>query len=128
MDIKSEGKTLLENHKKLYKQLIEIPEKREMLYNEEIEEGVKIGNPRFKSPKYQWSTSLLVDLRDHLQNIWNFFDRYSYWFDDTLIPLLDTNERRVLKKSIIFLLEEDVWCTDEVYGKYLRRKQRWYNN
>jgi hypothetical protein len=36
-----------------------------------------------------------------------------------LIPLLDTNERRVSKKSIIFLLEEDVWCTDEVYGKYL---------
>ena len=119
MDIKSEGKTLLDNHKKLYEQLIEIPEKREMIYIEEIKEGVKVGKPRFKNPKYQWFTSLLVDVRDHLQNIWNFFDRYSYWFDDTLIPLLNTDERRMSKKSIIFLVEEDVWCTDEVYGKYL---------
>ena len=119
MDIKSEGNTLLENHKKLYKQLIEIPDKREIEYIEEIEEGVKVGKPRFKNPKYQWSTSLLVELRDHLQNIWNFFDKYSYWFDSTLIPLLYTSERRVSKKSIIFLLEEDVWNTDEVYGKYL---------
>ncbi|MEE9377457.1 MAG: hypothetical protein V3V33_05430 [Candidatus Lokiarchaeia archaeon] len=119
MDIKSEGNILLENHKKLYKQLIEIPDKREIEYIEGIEEGVKVGKPRFKNPKYQWSMSLLVGLRDHLQNIWNFFDKYSYWFDDTLIPLLYTSERRVSKKSIIFLLEEDVWNTDEVYGKYL---------
>ena len=119
MNIKSEGETLLKSHKQLYKQLIEIPENREMTYVEEIKEGVKIGKPRFKNPKYQWSKNLLVDLRDHLQNIWNFFDKYSYWFDDTLIPLLDTNERRVSKKSIIFLLEEDVWSTDEVYGDYL---------
>ena len=114
-----EGETLLENHKKLYELLIEIPEKREMIYVEGMKEGVKVGKPRFKNPKYQWSKNLLVNLRDHLQNIWNFFDKYSYWFDDTLIPLLDTNERRVSKKSIIFLLEEDVWGTDEVYGKYL---------
>ena len=119
MDIKSEGKALSTNHKKLYEQLIEIPEKREMIYIEEMEGGVKVGKPRFKNPKYQWSTSLLVEVRDHLQNIWNFFDRYSYWFDDTLIPLLNSDERRMSKKSIIFLLEEDVWCTDEVYGKYL---------
>jgi len=119
LDIKSEGKVLLETHKELYEQLIEIPENREMTYVEEIKEEVKIGKPRFKNPKYQWSKNLLVNLRDHLQNIWNFFEKYSYWFDDTLIPLLDTNERRVSKKSIIFLLEEDVWSTDEVYGKYL---------
>ena len=119
MDIKLEGDTLLENHKKLYKQLIEIPEKREMTYVEEIKEGVKVGKPRFKYPKFQWTKNLLVDLRNHLQNIWNFFDKYSYWFDDTLIPLLNTDERRMSKKSIIFLLEEDVWSTDEVYGKYI---------
>ncbi len=119
MNIISEGNLLLENHKKLYKRLIKIPDKRELEYIEDIENGVKVGKPRFKNPKYKWSTSLLVDLRDHLQNIWNFFDKYSYWFDDTLIPLIYTNERRVSKKSIIFLLEEDVWCTDEVYGKYL---------
>ncbi len=119
MDIKSEGNSLLDNHKKLYDQLIEIPDKRDMMYLEEMEEGVKVGKPRFNNPKYQWTTSLLVRVRDHLQNIRNFFDKYSYWFDDTLIPLLNTDERRISKKSIIFLLEEDVWCTDEVYGKYL---------
>ncbi len=119
MDIKSDGKRLLDNHKNLYNQLIEIPDKRNMMYLEEMEEGVKVGKPRFNDPKYQWTTSLLVRVRDHLQNIRNFFDKYSYWFDDTLIPLLNTDERRISKKSIIFLLEEDVWCTDEVYGKYL---------
>ncbi len=117
MDIKSEGQILLDFHKLLYEQLIEIPENREMTYVEEIKKGIKVGKPRFKNPKYQWSKNLLVDLRDHLQNIWNFFDKYSYWFDDTLLPLLNTNERRVSKKSIIFLLEEDVWSTDEVYGE-----------
>jgi len=119
LDIKSEGKALLETHKELYENLIEIPENREMTYVEEIKESVKIGKPRFKNPKYQWSKNLLVDLRNHLQNIWNFFKKYSYWFDDTLIPLLDTDERRVSKRAIIFLLEEDVWSTDEVYGEYL---------
>ena len=119
MDIKSEGKTLLDHHKKLFKQLIEIPEKREMIYIEEMEEGVKVGKPRFKNPKYRWIPNLLVGIRDHLQNIRNFFNNYSYWFDDTLIPILNTYERRTSKKSILFLLEEDVWCTDEVYGKYL---------
>jgi hypothetical protein len=118
MDIKWEGKPLLDNHKKLFEQLIEIPEKREMIYFEEMIDSVRVGNPRFKNPKYQWITSLLIDVRDHLQNIWNFFSKYSYWFDDTLIPLLNTDERRISKKSIIFLLEEDVWCTDEVYGRY----------
>lgn len=119
MDIKSDGKTLLEAHKKLYNQLIELPENREMTYTEDMEEGIRVGKPRFKNSKYQWSKNLLVKLRDHLQNIWNFFDRYSYWFDATLLPLLDTNERRMSKKSIIFLLEENVWSTDEVYGKYI---------
>jgi len=119
LDIKSEGKALLETHKELYEQLIKIPENRELTYVEEIKEDIKIGKPRFKNPKYQWSKNLLSDLRDHLQNIWNFFEKYSYWFDNTMIPLLDTNERRLSKKSIIFLLEEDVWSTDEVYGKYL---------
>ena len=108
MDIKSEGKTLLENYEKLHEQLIKIPENRELTYTEETKEGVIVGFPRFKNPKYQWSKDLLVELRDYLQNIWNFFNKYSYWFDSTLIPLLDINERRISKKSIIFLLEDDV--------------------
>ena len=119
LDLKSEGETLLEKHKKLHGQLLEIPEIREMDYNEKIKDSFKVGNPRFKNPKYQWPKNLLIKLRDHLQNIWNFFNKYSYWFDNTFYPLLKTNERRISKKSIIFLLEEDVWSTDEVYGDYI---------
>lgn len=119
MDIISEGEKILEVHKKLYEQLVEIPEKREMTYVEEIKDNTTMGKPRFKNPKYQLPKDLWVNLRDHLQNIWNFFDKYSYWFDSTIIPLLHSDERRVSKKSIIFLLEEDVWSTDEVYGDYL---------
>ncbi|MEJ2251954.1 MAG: hypothetical protein P8Y97_20125, partial [Candidatus Lokiarchaeota archaeon] len=46
-------------------------------------------------------------------------DNYSYYFDNTIFPLLADEERRESKKSIIFLLERDVWATDEVYGRYL---------
>ena len=119
MDIKSEGQALLRSHNELYEKLFEIPKNRKMIYIEEIEKSFKIGKPRFKKPKYQWSKNILVSLRNHLQTIWKFFNKYSYWFDDTLIPLLETNERRASKKSIIFLLEEDVWNTDEIYGKYI---------
>ncbi|MHA1248661.1 MAG: hypothetical protein ACTSRP_01585 [Candidatus Helarchaeota archaeon] len=118
-DIKIEGRKLLEEHHSLFKELIKIPDKREVIYREEIKPIGKIGKPRFKNPKYKWEKNLLVRLRNHLQNIWNFFEKYSFWFDDTIIPLLHTDKRRVSKKSIIFLLENDVWNTDEIYGDYL---------
>ena len=38
LDIKLEGEALLEKHKKLHGQLVEIPENREMDYNEKIKE------------------------------------------------------------------------------------------
>jgi len=50
MDIKSEGQVLLDFHKLLYEQLIEIPENREMTYVEEIKKGIKVGNPVLKIP------------------------------------------------------------------------------
>lgn len=37
--------------------------------------------------------------------------------------LLDYRSRRASKKSILFLLEMDLWQTDEVYGDYLIRKE-----
>lgn len=124
MTIEQEGQELLKVHSYLREQLIEIPDKREMEYQEEKEDGERIGKPRFKQSQYDWSEELLTNLRDHLQDIWNFFNQYSYWFDNTIIPLIASEERRMSKKSIIFLLENDVWSTDEVYGKYLIEKRR----
>lgn len=124
MNIRQEGQELLKVHSYLREQLIKIPEKRDMEYNEEVENGKRLGKPRFRQPLYDWSEELLTNLRNHLQNIWNFFDQQSYWLDSTIMPLIAYVDRRVSKKSIIFLLENDVWSTDEVYGKYLIEKSR----
>ncbi len=124
IDIKQEGQSLLKHHAFLYEFLIKIPETREIIFIEDTENRKKIGKPRFKRSKYHWSVELLKFLRDHLQNIWNFLYKYSYWFDETIYPLIAYENRRISKKSIIFLLEEDVWSTDEVYGNYLIEKSK----
>ncbi len=121
-DLKSEGKIILKTHSILYESLKEIPTKRKLKYEEEIREGKRIGKPRFENPLYEWPIDLLTNLRDHLQTVWDFFERYSFWFDASLFPLISYESRRVSKKSIIFLLENDVWNTDEVYGDYLIEK------
>jgi len=117
MDIKSEGGKLLSIHSKLYSTLIKIPDKREIEFREEFEDGKWFGKPRFKKPKYQWDQLLFKELRNHLQDVWNFFDKYNYWLDETILPLIDSKSRRVSPKSIIFLLENDIWNTTDVYGK-----------
>lgn len=124
INIKTQGQKLLDLHSNLYYKLIKIPENRKMIYREEFENGKKFGLPRFKPEKYEWPQELLKKIRDHLQNIHKFFDTYSYWYDNTIIPLIDYRYRRESKKSIIFLLENDVWETDEVYGKYLIEKSQ----
>ncbi|MBD3216204.1 MAG: hypothetical protein GF311_26560 [Candidatus Lokiarchaeota archaeon] len=90
-----------------------------MTFFTEKEKGDLFGKPRFNHRFYSWPEQLLVDLRNHLQDLWFFFDRYSFYFDRTIFPLLAHGEKRESKKSILFLLERDVWETDEVYGKYL---------
>lgn len=110
---------LLERHENLGEQLVKIPSLRIITYREDMEEGELIGKPRFDPPLYEWNPPLFASLRDHLQDIWNFFDRYSFWFDDDLKEILLINTRRLSKKSIIFLLERDIWETDEIYGGYL---------
>lgn len=122
MDIKTKGENLLLTHSKLYTKLKEIPSKREIEFLEEFEEDKWFGKPRFKKPKNRWDKDLLKDLRNHLQEIWDFFEKYNYWVDETILPLIDSRTRRISKKSIIFLLENDLWNTDEVYGKYLIEK------
>lgn len=124
MNIHSEGKQLLKKHASLYKQLIQIPERREIIYREKKDNNKLIGNPRFKEKEYNWLKQLLIELRDHLQNLWNYFELYSYWLDPSLLLLLDYRTRRASKKSLLFLLEMDVWQTDEVYGDYLIEKEK----
>lgn len=115
---------LLEKHENLGIQLEKIPSNRIITYREALEEGKLIGKPRFKPRFYQWEPAVLASIRDHLQNIWNFFDKNSFWFDNNLKELLFFDTRHLSKKSIIFLLERDVWETDEVYGAYLIEPQK----
>lgn len=119
MDVKLDGENLLKVHSNLYSSLIEIPDKREIEFREEFDDGKWFGKPRFKKSQYEWEEQLFKDLRDHLEEIWNFFKKYNYWFDDTILVLIESDTRRTSKKSIIFLLENDIWNTSEVYGKYL---------
>lgn len=123
MNIHSEGKVLLEKHTELSKKLVLIPENRKMTYREEYDNTNLIGKPRFKEKEYNWPKRLLIELRDHLQELWNYFKLYSYWLDSSLLLLLDYRSRRASKKSILFLLEMDLWQTDEVYGDYLIEKE-----
>ena len=120
MDVKE----LLEKHENLGKQIEKIPLYRKITYKEEMENGKLIGKPRFEPSLYEWEPKMFASLRDQLQGVWNFFEDNSYWFDDELKKILLFNTRRLSKKSIIFLLERDVWETDEVYGAYLIEPQQ----
>jgi len=122
MNIQKQGEQLLLHHEKFKTALLKIPLNREINYQEDLKESKRIGRPRFNPPLYQWDQGLLKELRNHLQNIWIFFENHSYWFDETIFPLIAFQERRDSKRSIIFLLTNDVWNTDEVYGDYLIEK------
>lgn len=117
-----EVEELLKRHENLGEQLVKIPSLRTIIYKEHIEEEELIGKPRFEPALYEWDPLLFASLRDHLQDIWTFFDKYLFWFDDDLKKILLFDTRRLSKKSIIFLLERDVWETDEIYGGYLIKK------
>lgn len=119
MNIQERGNKILQNHEELFKKLIQIPLKREIGYREDNEDGHIISKPRFKQREYEWPPELLKELHNHLQDIFIFFEKYYFWYDDTLIPLINKRFRRTSKKSIIFLLEKDLYATDEIYGDYL---------
>ena len=122
MSVETIGNQLLVDHENLRKKLEEIPVMRKITYRVDIEDQKAIGKPRFEPPKYSWDPILLNQLRDHLQKIAFYLRDYSYWYDRKLKPYLDLNKRNTSKKSIIFLLENDVYQTDEVYGAYLIEK------
>ena len=122
MSVKSIGEALLRDHNDLFFELIKIPEGRNMQFQIVEENGHQIGKPRFDPPVYSWPPDLLTRFRNHLQQIWYFFDSYAFWFDDTLVPLISFDERRINKYSMMFLLEQDVDQTDGIYGEYLIEK------
>jgi hypothetical protein len=122
MAIKPNNYNLLKEHNELFFELIKIPEQREISFKIDEVDGNKIGKPRFNNPEYSWPSDLLLRLKMHLETIFNFFETYSYWFDDTIKPLLVYDNNKITKKSIIYLLQSDIWETDEVYGNYLIEK------
>lgn len=121
MDIQSADKKLLEDHELLFNELKQIPKTRAMTYHTERSEGHLIAKPRFDPPNYVWPSKLLSKVQNHLQKIWDFFER-SQGVDTITRALIHPEERRSSKNSIIFLLERDIWCTDDVYGDYLIEK------
>lgn len=88
MTIKDKSKQLLTNHQELGKKLVKIPSLRNLTYREVMESGCLIAKPRFKPKYYKCPPGLLVLVRNHLQEIWDFFTQYSYWFDDRLKEIL----------------------------------------
>ncbi len=119
LEREEEGKSLLQAHDELLPLLKAIPASREMLYREEEADGHRIGKPRFNPPEYLWPSSLQTKVHDHLERVWRYFDHHSYWFDDAIRPILEYDSRRLSNKSVVFLLEHDVWGAPEVYGDYL---------
>jgi hypothetical protein len=126
-DIREIGNNLLQKHSILYKKLIQIPESREVIFRIDIEKDLSIGKPRFVKRKYKWPNEILTELHNHLEDVWSFFDSYSYWVENSLISLISYTKRSESKKSIIFLLENNVWETDEVYGDYLIEKMEGFS-
>ena len=103
-DLIEKGNILLKRHREIFKKLILIPETREVAFRIDIENNLSIGKLRFKNRIYRWSDELLAGLHDHLENVWNFFDLYSHWIDNSLISLLSYRKRTESKKSISYLL------------------------
>ena len=126
MDLKAEGQNFLKIHEELYSELLKIPSERELSFKLVEKDGLTVGQPRFMPRYYEWPTELKIKLRDHLQEVWNFFDKYSHWVDDSIMSILSYSKRSTSKKSIMFLLERDVWETDEVYGDYLIEKSSYF--
>ena len=121
-EILEEGNFLLKQHQNLFSKLSEIPGTRDMTFRIDIIDGLKIGKPRFRKRYLLWSNELFAELRDHLEDTWTFFNTYSHWIDDTIMSILTYKNRRESRRSVIFLLESDVWETNEVFGDYLIEK------
>lgn len=116
-ELRRRGEEILERHRELQESLAEIQWTREMTVNWDGDRA----KPRFEQPYRPLDD--LTEVLQHLQNIWDFLSRYNYYFDEKVISFFYKDTRRSDKSSVIFLLEHDVWETDEVYGDYLIERE-----
>ncbi len=110
---------LLKEHKYLEENLKDIPFQRKMTCQLIEKDGKIIGKPRFQPPVFKWDQQTYSRFVSYLRDARKFLDQRHYWYDNTIKDSLKADRGRDSKKSVIFLLERDVWCTDEVYGDYL---------
>lgn len=106
-------------HNKLREYLIEIPKTRSMRYTQVEREGLIIGKPRFNPPKYSFGGKLAQDLLIYFAQLKEYFISRNFEIREDLNDILDPNKMSSSKYSPIFLIENDVWNTDAVYGEYL---------
>lgn len=122
MNLIEDGKQLLAKHDSLFPLLHQIPKQRKINYREDMENNNLIGKPRFDERRYLWPKDTLVVFHDHLQNLWDYFTTYSHWFGPQTKCTLDRKHRNLSQQSVKFLLERELWATNEVYGAYLIEK------
>lgn len=91
---------------------------RQMKFSKIKKENVMIGKPRFIDPKYNWQSDSYLEVKTHFKQIKTYFETHNFETDPIIHDYI-SYEGKKDKKSIIFLIESDVWATDEVYGDYL---------
>jgi hypothetical protein len=110
---------LLSEHDELGRILAEIPDIRKMSYVEEVKDDQKFGKPRFNPPSYLINPDLELRVTSYIDALKLFFNSRNYLIRDDFDILFDAKQLHKNKYSPLFLLENDVWNTDAVYGLYL---------
>ena len=112
-------KEIVETWRQIKNKLLDFFNGRKLIYRETNFNGEKIGKPRFDPPKARLPMKLDQELFNFLSKLKLYFQYCNYEFGILIKVLLDTKQSRESKLSPIFLIENDVWCTDNVYGDYL---------
>lgn len=106
-------------HQDLKISLLEFLHSREMKTTISTKDGHKIAKPRFLDKKQLLPSSLRSQVNSHLEQIDQLFQQHSYKSEEISIYTIDPSKRYTHKKSALYLLQEQSYRTDEVYGDYL---------
>lgn len=112
-------KDLVILHDKLREELVKIPSNRNMIYTQVSRDNLIIGKPRFDPPSIDLEQNLEEKLLEFIEKCRDYFVLMDYKVRDDLEDFLNLKEFHNSKYSPIFLIEQDVWKTDGVYGDYL---------
>ena len=107
---------LSNEHKALYKLLYKIPFQRKVEYRQINKGHYEIGKPRFRPPTYSLEIGLIKRVFSHFSQLKQYILSKNYEPRGEINSILDPSKTRENKFSPIFLLENDVWVTDAVYG------------